>query len=157
MSKVGSPENPLRVAIIGAGPAGFYTASSLLKRKDLCVQTDMFDGLPSPFGLVRTGVAPDHQKYKSVIRAYDKRAQTPDYRFYGCVEFGRHIELPDLKEHYHQVVFTTGAQTDRSMGIPGEDLAGSHSATDFVAWYNGHPDFVDYQFEIGRASCRERV
>ena len=150
MSKVGSPENPLRVAIIGAGPAGFYTASSLLKRKDLCVQTDMFDGLPSPFGLVRTGVAPDHQKYKSVIRAYDKRAQTPDYRFYGCVEFGRHIELPDLKEHYHQVVFTTGAQTDRSMGIPGEDLAGSHSATDFVAWYNGHPDFVDYQFDFSQ-------
>ena len=83
MSKVGSPENPLRVAIIGAGPAGFYTASSLLKRKDLCVQTDMFDGLPSPFGLVRTGVAPDHQKIKGVTRVYEKIAAHEGFRFFG--------------------------------------------------------------------------
>ena len=150
MSKVGSATNPLRVAIIGAGPAGFYTVSNLLKQTDLTVEMDMFDRLPSPFGLVRAGVAPDHQKYKTVVRAYDKSAQNNNYRFYGCVEYGTHVHLADLKEHYHQVVFTTGAQRDRSMGIPGEELAGSHSATDFVAWYNGHPEFVDYQFDLSK-------
>jgi len=150
MSKVGSSENPLRVAIIGAGPAGFYTVSNLLKQTDLTVEMDMFDRLPSPFGLVRAGVAPDHQKYKTVIRVYNKSAQSPNFRFYGSVKYGEHIHLSDLQQHYHQVVFTTGAPTDRSMGIPGEELAGSHSATDFVAWYNGHPDYVDYQFDLSR-------
>lgn len=148
MTPIGTQSNPLRVAIIGSGPAGFYTFSNLLKHRDLVVEVDMFDRLPSPFGLVRAGVAPDHQKYKSVTRVYDKNARLPNFRFYGLVEYGKHIHLDDLKRHYHQIVFTTGAQTDRNMNIPGEDLKGSHSATDFVAWYNGHPDYSDYEFDL---------
>jgi ferredoxin--NADP+ reductase len=114
----------------------------------MAVEVDMFDRLPSPFGLVRAGVAPDHQKYKTVTRVYDKNARMPNFRFYGLVEYGKHLHLDDLKRHYHQVVFTTGAQTDRNMNIPGEDLIGSHSATDFVAWYNGHPDYRDFDFDL---------
>lgn len=152
MSAVGSPENPLRVAIIGSGPAGFYTVSNFLKQKELSVEFDMFDRLPTPFGLVRAGVAPDHQKDKSVQRAYDKSARLPNFRFYGNVEYGTDISLADLKKHYHQVMFTTGAPFDRNLGVPGEDLAGSFSATEFVAWYNGHPDFADRQFDLSQES-----
>ena len=150
MSKVGSESNPLRVAIIGSGPAGFYTVSNFLKHTDLCVEMDMFERLPTPFGLVRAGVAPDHQKYKTVTRAYDKSAQHPSFRFFGNVEYGTDITLDDLKEHYHQVMFATGAPSDRNLGIPGEDLVGSHSATDFVAWYNGHPDCTDFEFDLSQ-------
>jgi len=153
MSAVGTPENPLRVAIIGSGPAGFYTVSNLLKQKTLTVEMDMYDRLPTPFGLVRAGVAPDHQKYKTVTRAYNKSADTDNFRFFGNVEYGKDVSLDDLKAHYHQIVFTTGAQTDRNLNIPGEDLSGSHSATEFVAWYNGHPDFVDYQFDLSQESA----
>ncbi len=153
MSAVGTPENPLRVAIIGSGPAGFYIVSNFLKYKDLHVEMDMFDRLPTPFGLVRAGVAPDHQKYKTVTRAYDKSANQDNFRFYGNVEYGKDVSLDDLKAHYHQVVFTTGAQTDRNLNIPGEELKGSHSATEFVAWYNGHPDFVDYEFDLSQESA----
>ncbi len=151
-AETGSKENPLRVAVIGSGPAGFYTVSNFLKYQDLHVEIDMYDRLPTPFGLVRGGVAPDHQKDKSVTRAYDKSAQQPNYRFYGNVEFGTHLSIDDLKRHYHQVVFTTGAQVDRNLGIPGEDLSGSHSATDFVAWYNGHPDFANLAFDLSQES-----
>lgn len=152
MSSVGSKANPLRVAIIGSGPAGFYTVSNFLKQKDLTVEFDMFDRLPTPFGLVRAGVAPDHQKDKSVTRAYDKSAQLPHVRFYGNVEYGTDITLEDLEKHYHQVMFTTGAPFDRNLGIPGEDLEGSFSATEFVAWYNGHPDFADREFDLSAES-----
>ena len=152
MSEVGSGSNPLRVAIIGAGPSGFYTVSNFLKHKDLHVEFDMFDRLPTPFGLVRAGVAPDHQKDKSVQRAYDKSAQSANFRFYGNVEYGRDIHLEDLRRHYHQVMFTSGAPFDRNLGIPGEELAGSHSATEFVAWYNGHPDFAEHQFDLNQGS-----
>jgi ferredoxin--NADP+ reductase len=152
MSEVGSASNPLRVAIIGSGPAGFYTVSNFLKHKDLNVEIDMFDRLPTPFGLVRGGVAPDHQKDKSVTRAYDKSAQQPNFRFYGNVEYGKHFTMEDVKRHYHQIVFCTGAQVDRSLGVPGEDLEGSHSATDFVAWYNGHPDFAHLEFDLSAES-----
>ena len=152
MSEVGSGSNPLRVAIIGAGPSGFYTVSNFLKHKDLHVEFDMFDRLPTPFGLVRAGVAPDHQKDKSVQRAYDKSAQSANFRFYGNVEYGRDIHLEDLRRHYHQVMFTSGAPFDRNLGIPGEELAGSHSATEFVAWYNGHPDFAEHQFDLNQES-----
>lgn len=148
MSKVGSESNPLRVAIIGSGPAGFYTVSNFLKHTDLCVEMDMFERLPTPFGLVRAGVAPDHQKYKTVTRAYDKSAQNLSFRFFGNVEYGTDITLDDLKDHYHQVMFATGAPSDRNLGIAGEDLIGSHSATDFVAWYNGHPDCTDFEFDL---------
>jgi len=150
MAVVGSDTNPLRVAIIGSGPAGFYTVSNFMKMKDLHVEMDMYDRLPTPYGLVRAGVAPDHQKDKSVIRAYEKSAAYPGFRFFGNVEYGSHIHLEDLKKHYHQVIFTTGSPFDRNLGIAGEDLNGSHSATEFVAWYNGHPDFADRQFDLSQ-------
>ncbi len=145
---VGTDNHPLRVAIIGAGPAGFYLADHLLKQKDLAVEIDMFDRLPTPFGLVRHGVAPDHQKIKMVARVFEKVAAHHRFRFFGNVECGAHLTNADLKHHYHQIVYTTGAQTDRKMGIPGEDLDRSHPATDFVAWYNGHPDFRNHDFDL---------
>jgi ferredoxin--NADP+ reductase len=150
MVQPGTDANPLRVAIIGAGPSGFYTAGRLFKQEGLVVEIDMFDRLPTPFGLVRGGVAPDHQRIKSVTKAYDRIAAHPNFRFYGYVEFGRDITVQDLREHYHQIVYTTGAQTDRSLGIPGEGLQGSHAATEFVAWYNGHPDYRECQFDLSQ-------
>jgi ferredoxin--NADP+ reductase len=150
MTEVGTEAHPLRVAIIGAGPTGFYTADYLMRQEDLVVEIDMFDRLPTPYGLVRYGVAPDHQKIKSVTKVFDRTAAHPNLRFYGNVNFGRHITLSDLREHYHQICYTTGAQTDRHMGIPGEDLQGSHSVTKFVAWYNGHPYFRDHPFDLSQ-------
>jgi ferredoxin/flavodoxin---NADP+ reductase len=150
---VGSAEQPLRVAVVGAGPAGFYVGEHLLRRPDVVVELDMFDRLPTPFGLVRLGVAPDHQKIKAVTAAFDKVAAHPRFRFFGGVELGKDLTVADLRVHYHQIVYATGAQTDRRMGIPGEDLLGSHPATEFVAWYNGHPDYRDFQFDL----AQERV
>ena len=152
MEKLGTVEHPLRVAIIGAGPAAFYAADSLLKRDEPVIEVDMFDRLPTPFGLVRGGVAPDHQKIKNVCRVFHKTAQQQGFRFFGNVEFGRDLMLDDLRRHYHQIFYATGAQTDRSLGIPGEDLSGSHSATEFVAWYNGHPDYRDCTFDLSAES-----
>jgi ferredoxin--NADP+ reductase len=152
MVKLGSVKYPLRVAIIGAGPSGFYAISNFLKYKELSVELDLFDRLPTPYGLVRAGVAPDHQKDKSVTRAYAKSAEQPNVRFFGNVEYGKHIHLADLQAHYHQVIFTSGAPTDRDLGIAGENLPGSYSATDFVAWYNGHPDYAHYQFDLTQES-----
>lgn len=148
MAQSGTEAHPLRVAIVGAGPTGFYTAEHLFKQEGLVAEVDLFDRLPTPYGLVRFGVAPDHQKIKSVTAAFDKIAAHPRFRFCGNVEFGKDITLSDLKEHYHQIVYATGAQTDRRMEIPGEDLQGSHAATEFVAWYNGHPDFRDCRFDL---------
>jgi ferredoxin--NADP+ reductase len=113
----------------------------------------MLDRLPTPYGLVRAGVAPDHLKIKAVTAAFDKTAAHPRFRFFGGVELGKDVSVADLRGLYHQVVYTTGAQTDRRMGIPGEDLPGSHPATEFVAWYNGHPDYRDCQFDL----TQERV
>jgi ferredoxin--NADP+ reductase len=144
----GTAARPLRVAIVGAGPTGFYAADQLLRQEGLVVEVDMFDRVPTPFGLVRYGVAPDHQKIKSVTAAFDKVASHPRFRFYGAVELGKHVTVDDLRAHYHQIFYSTGAQTDRRMGIPGEDLTGSHPATEFVAWYNGHPDYQDHQFDL---------
>lgn len=148
MTIPGTTAHPLRVAIIGAGPTGFYAAEHLFKQKELAVTVDMFDRLPTPFGLVRGGVAPDHQKIKTVTKAFDRTARHPGFRFFGYVEFGRHISIEDLHRFYHQIIFTTGAQTDRQMNIPGEELSGSHPATEFVAWYNGHPDFRERKFNL---------
>jgi len=148
VSRLGTTDRPLRVAIVGAGPAGFYVLQHLLHEQDLRVQADMFDRLPTPFGLVRQGVAPDHQKIKSVVRVYEKLAKDPRYRFFGNIEFGKDLSLEDLHERYDQIVFTTGAQTDRKLGIPGEDLEGSYPAAAFVAWYNGHPDYSHLKFDL---------
>ena len=150
MDEIGTAQNPLRVAIIGSGPAGFYTVSNFLKNKELVVEFDMYDRLPTPFGLVRAGVAPDHQKDKSVQKAYDKSAQLPNFRFFGNVEYGSDVTLDDLRKHYHQVMFSTGAPFDRNLGVPGEDLDGCFSATEFVAWYNGHPDFSERKFDLSQ-------
>lgn len=147
----GAEAEPVRVAIVGSGPAGFYTIAALRKQRDLAFDIDMFDRLPVPFGLIRAGVAPDHQKDKTVTRNFDRLAREPGFRFFGGVEYGRHVHLHDLRRHYHLIVFCTGAQTDRRLGIPGEDLIGSHSATEFVAWYNGHPDFADRRFDLSCA------
>lgn len=145
---LGTSLNPLRVAIIGSGPSAFYAAEALQKQSDLVIEVDMFERLPTPHGLVRGGVAPDHPKIKTVTKVYDKIAAHPGFRYFGNVEYGRDITHADLARHYHQIIYATGAQTDRQMGIPGESLPGSHAATEFVAWYNGHPDYRDLSFDL---------
>jgi len=147
---IGSETNPLRVAIFGSGPAGFYAVGELLKQKDLTISVDLFDRLPTPYGLVRGGVAPDHQKIKAVIRQYEKIADRPGFRFFGNVTFGEDLSLQDVLSHYHQALFSTGAESDRQLGIPGEDLQGSDPATIFVGWYNGHPDYRDLQYDLSK-------
>ena len=138
---------PLRVAVVGSGPAGFYAAGHLLAA-DLPVEVDLFERLPTPWGLVRLGVAPDHPKIKTVSKAFEKIAAKPGFRFLGNVEVGRDITSAELAELYDAVVYTVGAQTDRRLGIPGEDLPGSIPATALVAWYNGHPDFADLAVDL---------
>jgi ferredoxin--NADP+ reductase len=150
MSRPGTDAQPLRVAIIGAGPTGFYATDQLFRQPDVVVDVDLYDRVPTPFGLVRAGVAPDHQKIKAVTAAFDKVASHPRFRFFGGVELGRHLSVDDLRAHYHMIIYTTGAQTDRRMGITGEDLQRSHAATEFVAWYNGHPDYRDLTFDLSQ-------
>ncbi|MGI9557013.1 MAG: FAD-dependent oxidoreductase [Solirubrobacterales bacterium] len=133
----------MRIAIVGSGPAGFYAAEHLLKNGEGAIEVDMIDRLPTPFGLVRGGVAPDHPKIKSVIRVYEKTAARPEFRFFGNVMIGRDVSTAELAERYDAVVYSYGAETDRRLGIPGEDLAGSGPATAFVGWYNAHPDYAD--------------
>jgi ferredoxin--NADP+ reductase len=142
------------VAIVGSGPAGFYAAEHLLRQEELVAEVDMFDRLPTPFGLVRAGVAPDHPKIKSVIRVYEKTAAREGFRFFGNVDVGRQVSAGELGERYHAVVYAYGASTDRHLGIPGEELSGSHPATAFVAWYNAHPDFADAEFDL---SCERAL
>jgi ferredoxin--NADP+ reductase len=131
----------MRVAIIGSGPAGFYAAEALLKRADTVVDVDMFDRLPTPYGLVRGGVAPDHQKIKTVIRVFAGTAARPTFRFLGNVRLGRDLTVEDLRRHYDQIVYATGNESDRRLGIPGEGVVRCTPATVFVGWYNGHPDY----------------
>ncbi len=150
MELVGTNAIPLRVAIIGSGPAAFYAADHLLKQDGLKVEIDMFERFPTPYGLVRTGVAPDHHKIKSVTKKFAEIASNPHFRFYGFVEFGKDVALSDLREHHHQILYATGAQTDKRLGIPGEELQGSHAANEFVGWYNGHPDYRDCQFDLSQ-------
>ena len=140
-------ERPLRVAVVGSGPAGFYAAGALLSA-DAPVEVDMFERLPTPWGLVRLGVAPDHPQLKSVSKAFEKIAARPGFRFLGNVEIGRDLEHEDLVRLYDAVIYTVGSQTDRRLGIPGEDLPGSWAATELVAWYNGHPDYEDLEFDL---------
>ncbi len=148
MSRPGDPNETLRVAIVGSGPAGFYAAEALLGHPELDIEVDMIDRLPTPFGLVRAGVAPDHPKIKNVIKRYEKTAGHEAYRFFGHVTIGRDITAGELAEHYHAVIWAYGAAADRRLDIEGEDLPGSHAATEFVAWYNGHPDFSDRDFNL---------
>jgi len=154
MSQLGTTENPLRVAIVGSGPAGFYAAEALFADPQRSVEVDMIDRLPTPFGLVRAGVAPDHPKIKNVIRRYEKTATNDGFRFFGNAEVGKDVSIAELSERYHAVIHAYGAATDRQLGIPGEDLPGSHAATAFVAWYNAHPDFADAEFDL---SCERAV
>src|SRR2546421_12558241 len=137
----------LRVAIVGSGPAGFYAAAALLDA-NVPVEVDMIERLPTPWGLVRLGVAPDHPKLKSVSRAFERIALKPGFRFLGNVEVGRDLTHADLVRLYDAVVYAFGAQTDRRLGIPGEGLPGSWSATEFVAWYNGPPDYQELPFDL---------
>ena len=146
-------ERPLRIAIIGAGPSGFYAAGGLLKDKKANVSVDMFERLPVPHGLVRYGVAPDHQNIKAVSRVYDRTANDPRFRLFGNVGFGDDLTHDEVMDLYDAVIYAVGAQSDRRLNIPGEDLANSMSATEFVAWYNGHPDYVDLNPDLsGKAA-----
>jgi ferredoxin/flavodoxin---NADP+ reductase len=140
-------DRPLRVAVVGSGPAAFYAAGHLLDQEE-GAQVDMLERLPTPWGLVRLGVAPDHPNIKAVSRAFEKIAARPGFRFLGNVEVGRDVTYEELRDLYDAVVYAVGAQTDRRLGIPGEDLPGSWAATAFVAWYNGHPDFPQLEFDL---------
>ena len=138
----------LRVGIVGSGPAAFYAAAALLASEDPAVEVDMIERLPTPWGLVRLGVAPDHPQLKTVSRAFEKIAARPGFRFLGNVEVGRDLTHDELVSHYDAVIYAVGSQTDRRLGIPGEELLGSWAATELVAWYNGHPDFQHLEFDL---------
>ncbi len=139
----------IHVAIVGAGPSGFYAAEALL-RSGLPVRVDMIERLPTPFGLVRSGVAPDHPKLKEAIFVYERIARAPGFNFLGNVSVGRDVSVAELRATHNAVVFACGAETDRRMGIPGEDLPGSYTATEFVGWFNGHPDYRDRTFDLSQ-------
>lgn len=145
---LGTPDRPLRVAVVGAGPSGFYTAAALLKAPDLAVRVDLYDSLPAPYGLVRYGVAPDHQKIKRVARVFEKAALDERVRFFGNVKVGEAITHEELKRAYDQVVYAVGGQSDRQLGIPGEELTGSLSSTELVYWYSGHPEYQDLEVDL---------
>ena len=147
-SPVGTQEQPLRVAVVGSGPAGFYAAGQLLGSHDPVITVDVFDRLMTPWGLVRFGVAPDHPKIKSVTRVFERTARMPRFRFHGNVEVGATVSHEQLARAYHAVIYAVGTPRDRRLGIPGEDLPGSESAMEFVAWYNGHPDYADMDFDL---------
>ncbi len=153
MADLGTAARPLRVAIVGSGPSGFYAAGALFKSEPDVV-VDVFDRLPTPYGLVRGGVAPDHVKIKKVTRAYDRIAANAGFSFLGNVTVGRDIQIEELEWHYDAIILCYGANADYRLGIPGEDLAGSHTATEFVGWYNGHPDYADATFDL---SCEAAV
>ncbi len=148
MTRADDKTTKIRVAIIGSGPSGFYAADHLLKQTEPLIHVDMYERLPTPFGLVRGGVAPDHEKIKSVTKLYSRIATRERFNFFGNVEFGQDLSRQDLSRHYHGIIYATGAQTDRKLGIPGEDLPNSYAATEFVGWYNGHPDYHDCDFDL---------
>lgn len=153
MPELGTASRPLRVAVVGSGPSGFYATEALFK-SGKTVEVAMFDRLPTPFGLVRGGVAPDHPKIKTVTRAYEKISTTSGFEFLGNVTVGHDISVETLRKFFDAVIFACGAETDNRLGIPGEDLPGSHTATEFVGWYNGHPDYRDRAFDL---SCKTAV
>ncbi len=142
-----------KVAIIGAGPAGFYATSALLKKYEGEIRIDLFDRLPAPYGLVRYGVAPDHEKIKNVRRVFDKSANHDSFRFFGNVEYGKDIDLDELRACYDHILFTVGCQSARKLGIEGESSGNVISATEFVYWYNGHPDYVDLNPDLSGSTA----
>jgi ferredoxin--NADP+ reductase len=144
----GTPGRPLRVAVVGSGPSGFYAAGQLLSHKELSIEVDLIERLPTPWGLVRGGVAPDHPKIKSVSRIYEKTAAREGFRFFGNVEVGVDVSHEELTQWYDAVLYAVGTSLDKRSGIPGEELPGSWSATEFVGWYNGHPDYRDIDFDL---------
>lgn len=146
-SRVGTSAHPLQVAIIGSGPSGFYAAEALLQ-SSIEVRVDLIERLPVPFGLVRYGVAPDHPKLKEVSQVFARIASHEHCRFVGNVSAGIDVSFAELGEIYHAVIVATGANRGRRLGIPGEALGGVHSATEFVGWYNGHPDCADAAFDF---------
>jgi ferredoxin--NADP+ reductase len=150
----GATDSTWRVAVVGAGPSAFYAAEALFKALGNRVRVDMFDRLPVPYGLVRGGVAPDHQNIKGVVKVYEKIAAQPGFRFFGNVRLGRDVHVADLTRNYHQIVYGFGCESDQKLGLIGEELGGVHAATDFVGWYNGHPDHVHHRFDLADA---ERV
>ena len=139
-----------KVAVVGAGPAGYFTAQALQnsQTEDLTFEIDMLERLPTPWGLVRSGVAPDHPKIKTVAKVFEKIAAEPGFRLFGNVELGKDVSLEELRDVYDVVVIATGSSLGRKLGIPGEDLIGSISAADFVPWYNGHPDFTSLEVPL---------
>ena len=138
----------MRVAIIGSGPAGFYAAEALLKRTDTVIHVDMFERLPTPYGLVRGGVAPDHQNIKAVTRVFEKTSARPAFRFMGNVCLGRDVTVEELRQHYHQIVYAVGNEADRRLGIPGEGIPRCIPAAVFIGWYNGHPDYRQAKIDL---------
>ena len=152
MTPLGTPENPLTVAVVGGGPSGFYAVDALLKT-ELNVTINMFERLAAPYGLVRSGVAPDHPKLKQAIKVYARLAEAEAFNYIGNVTVGKDISIDELRASHHAVVLTCGAETDRRLGIPGEDLPGSYTATEFVGWYNGHPDYRDREFDLSHETA----
>ena len=150
---LGTSQRALRVAIVGSGPSGFYAAEALFHHEELHVEVGMFERLPAPFGLVRYGVAPDHAKIKNVIKVYEKTMEREGFHYFGNVEIGKDITVHQLRKYYDAVIFAYGAETDRTLNIEGIDLPGSHTATEFVAWYNGHPDFVNHTFDLSQKTA----
>ena len=140
------PGKELHVAIVGAGPAAFYAAEELLKHS--AIRVDMFDRLPTPYGLVRAGVAPDHPSTKGVEKTFASTAAKATFEYFLHVEMGKHLNHDELTDHYGAVVYAHGASSDKQLGVDGEDLPGSIAATAFVAWYNGHPDYADRDFDL---------
>lgn len=152
MTLLGTAVHPLHVAVVGSGPSGFYAAEALFK-SGLQVCVDMIERLPCPYGLVRSGVAPDHPKLKQAIEVYARIAETPGFTYFGNVTVGKDITVAELRDTHHALIMACGAETDRTLGIPGEDLPGSHAATEFVGWYNGHPDYRDRQFDLSHPTA----
>jgi ferredoxin--NADP+ reductase len=141
------------IAIVGSGPAGYYTAEAAQKKWGDDVRVDVFDTLPVPYGLIRTGVAPDHQSIKGVSRRYESTALSENVRFVGNVTIGKDVTVPELQELYEAIVFATGAPHDRPLGIPGEDLANVFGSAAFVGWYNGHPQFANLDPDLSGKSA----
>ncbi|MBP9002290.1 MAG: NADP oxidoreductase [Candidatus Hydrogenedentes bacterium] len=153
MAEIGTPQRPLRVAIVGSGPSGFFAAETLLKSLVVCA-VDMFERLPVPFGLVRGGVAPDHPKIRSASQVFEKTAEHERFRYFGNVTIGRDLPIEELRHFYDAILLAYGAEGDRPMDVPGESLPGSHAATAFVGWYNAHPDYRNERFDL---SCETAV